>query len=362
LRNRHDLAVHHANLIGLYSQMGKFAQAETAFQKSIKLVDGLLAGDPKNAEYLTLRAADYVNAVMVYRALGRTGEAKEAARKAVAVFEELSRDHPEAVANQTRLAQAYSNLGVVYMWENEHDKAEAAFRQSLTLNEAVLRDHPNVVSFINLVGTSYSNTAVQIRESRSPEESLEWSARAIRTLEPLLARDPRDVQARSTLFYTFLNRARALLDLGRREEADKDWRRAIELSEGQPRIEMRLDRPSSFARLGEHVQAAKEIETLLAEGHTQALNLHSFSWVYALCSAAAANDSRLPAAEREELAEKYGGRAVELLRQAQAAGYFQDPKRLARMKDNKDFDPIGSRPDFQKLLAELDTSAPSPAK
>jgi tetratricopeptide (TPR) repeat protein len=357
LRNRHDLAVHHANLIGLYQQMGKSGQAEAAFQKSIKLVDGLLAGDPKNEEYLTIQAADYGNAAMVYRGQGRNGEAKEACRKAVAVYEELIRDHPNVVAHQQRLAQAYNNLGLLYMWENEHANAEAAYRQSLALNEAILRDHPSVVSLINLVGASYGNTATHIRESRSPEESLEWSARAVRTVEPLLARDPRDAQARSTLFYTFLGRARALLDLGRREEADKDWRRAIELSEGQPRMEMQLDRPHPLARLGEHVQAAKEMETLLAEGHTQALNLHTFSWVYALCSAAAANDSRLPTAEREKLAERYGRRAVELLREAQAVGYFQDPGRLADMKDNKDFDPIRSRPDFQKLRAELDTSA-----
>src|SRR5262249_11648194 len=124
---------------------------------------------------------------------------------------------------------------------------------------------------------------------------------------------------------------------------------------------MRLYRPNPLARLGEHVQAAKEMETLLTEGHARALNLSTFSWVYALCSAAAAHDARLPAAEREDLADRYGRRAVELLRKAQAAGYFQDPGRLARMKDNKDLDPIRSRPDFRKLLAELDTSAQSRA-
>jgi hypothetical protein len=48
---------------------------------------------------------------------------------------------------------------------------------------------------------------------------------------------------------------------------------------------------------------------------------------------------------------------VELLRKAQAAGYFQDPGRLARMKDEKDFGPIRSRPDFQKLLVELEKKA-----
>ena len=130
----------------------------------------------------------------------------------------------------------------------------------------------------------------------------------------------------------------------------------IELSAGHPHINMRLCRPPPLARLGEHVQATTEVETLLAEGHVQTMNLFTFSYVYALCSAAAANDDRLPPAEREKLADKYGGRAVELLRKAQAAGYFAGPGRLARMKESKDLDPIRSRPDFQRLLMELNKS------
>jgi serine/threonine protein kinase/tetratricopeptide (TPR) repeat protein len=352
LKNRCDLAKTHGRLVVLYRQMGKFGQAEAAFQKSMTLIDSLLADDPKNEQCLTVQASDYQNAALVYRGEGRSVDAKEACRKAIAVNEALIRDHPSVVAHQKRLAGTYNNLGLLYSRDNEDAEAEAAYRQSLALHEAILRDHPNVVSYILEVASSCENMATHIRESRSPEESLEWSARAIRTVEPMLAQDPRDAEARMTLFNTSLGRARALLDLGRREEADKDYRRAIEYSEGQPRIEMRLYRPNPLARLGEHMQAAKEMEALLAEGHTQALNLYTFSWVYALCCAAAAHDARLPAAERENLAEKYGSRAVELLRKAQAAGYFQDPGRLAKMKI-KDFDPLRARPDFQELLGQL---------
>ena len=64
--------------------------------------------------------------------------------------------------------------------------------------------------------------------------------------------------------------------------------------------------------------------------------------------------ARLPPAERGNLADQYGRRAVELLRQAQAAGYFRDAARLARMKENKDFDAARGREDFKNLLAELE--------
>jgi hypothetical protein len=134
----------------------------------------------------------------------------------------------------------------------------------------------------------------------------------------------------------------------------KDRKRLLEISEGQSHISMRLFRPSPLARLGEHVKAAAEIEALVADGHTQGQNLYTFAYVLSVCSAAAAKDERLAPAERERLVEKYGSRAVELLRKAQAAGYFKDPDRLNRMKGNPDFAAIHRRVDFTKLLAELE--------
>jgi serine/threonine protein kinase len=357
LTNRRDLAKCHKNLVNLYRQMGRLDQAETAFLKSMTLLDSLLAEDRKNVEYLSLQTMCHNNVGLVYAAQGRTAAAEAVYQKALAVNQQLVRDHPQVVDHQKSLARIHNNLGLLYARERQHAKAEADYQKSLALNEAILRDHPTVVSFILDVGGSYDNMATHVRRSRSPEESLEWSARAIRTVEPVLQQDPRDVRARMCLFDTFMGRGQALLQLGRREEAVKDWRRMIELSAGQPHINMRLYRPSPLAHLGEHIQATAEIETLLAEGHAQPLNLYIFSYVYARCSATAATDARLPPAEREKLADKYGSRAVELLREAQAAGYFRSPGRLARMKENEDFDPIRSRPDFQRLLVELEKKA-----
>jgi tetratricopeptide (TPR) repeat protein len=290
---------------------------------------------------------------LVYGALGRTTEAEAVYLKALALNQQLARGQPHVVDHQKRMAGIHNNLGLLYTRSRQHDKAETAYKQSLALNEAILRDHPKIVAFIVDVGVSYGNMATHVRRSQSPEESLEWSARAIRTVQPVLEQDPRDVTARMCLFDTFMGRGQALLRLGRREEAAKDWRRMIELSAGQHHINMRLFRPPPLARLGEHAQAAAEVETLLAEGRVQALNLYTFAYVYSLCSSAAANDARLPPAERGKLADKYGARAVELLRKAQAAGYFQDPGRLAHMKEDEDLDAIRSRPDFQRLLVEL---------
>lgn len=72
----------------------------------------------------------------------------------------------------------------------------------------------------------------------------------------------------------------------------------------------------------------------------------------------AEKDTQLPAAKRRDLAHSYADRAMALLRQAVAKGY----KDAAHLKKDKDLDPLRSRPDFQKLLAELEQKKAKPPR
>jgi tetratricopeptide (TPR) repeat protein len=353
-RTRVALARVHNNQVILYRSLGRLDEAVAAFLRSQTILEGLLASDPGNVEYREILAVCHLNVALAYAAQDRGPEAEAAHQKALGFFQQLVRDQPESVPLQTRLAKTYNNLGLFYSRNRQHAKAEPAYLKSLALNEALLRDHPKVVGFAIDVGGSYGNMATHVRRTRPPEESLEWSAKAIRTLEPVLKQAPQAVGARMCLFDAYFGRSQALDRLGRPEEADDDRKRMLEISEGQAHINMRLFRPSPLARLGEHVQATSEIEALVADGHVQGSNLYIFSYVYSVCSAAAAKDDRLPTAERDRLADMYGRRAVELLRQCQATGYFKNPDRLARMKTNKDLDAIRARPDFQRLFVELE--------
>src|SRR5262249_20343280 len=163
----------------------------------------------------------------------------------------------------------------------------------------------------------------------------------------VLKQDPRHFHARQFLFDALRGRASVLVALARREEAARDWRQMLEISEGQPQVTLRLYRPFALVFLGEHDRAAAEIKALLAEGQNQGGNLLLFARVHSLCNAAAAADPRLAPVERQKRADKYGGRAVELLRQAQAAGFFQGPGQITQLKESEDLKTIRSRPDFQ---------------
>jgi serine/threonine protein kinase/Flp pilus assembly protein TadD len=354
LKNRHSLAGIHNNLMILYRQMGQLDKAEAAFFKCKTVTEKLLADDLKDGRSLMLLASCHQNAGFVYGAKGQTREAEAAYQTALTLNQRLIRVEPEEVSHQKRLAGTQNNLGLLYTQTGQHDKAEAAYQESLALNKAILDAHPKVVAFrVDLAG-AYGNMAIHVRKTRSAEEALEWSARSISILESVLEQDPRHGAARQSLFDGLMGRGYAYVNLGRQDEAAKDWQRMLEISEGQPDIRIRIYRPFALVFLGEHSKAAAEIETLVAESHIQGRNLLLFAKVHSLCSAAAAAEAQLPLAEREKLADKYGRRAVDLLRQARARGYFQGPGQLAELKESKDLESVRSRSDFQQLLTELE--------
>jgi hypothetical protein len=64
----------------------------------------------------------------------------------------------------------------------------------------------------------------------------------------------------------------------------------------------------------------------------------------------------LPAAKRQELTEEYGNLAVQWLEKARSLAYLSSPSTRYLLTDDRDLDPLRSRPDFQALLARHNQS------
>jgi hypothetical protein len=145
-------------------------------------------------------------------------------------------------------------------------------------------------------------------------------------------------------------------------QAIRAWDRAIELDNGERRDRFRIARAYALTDFKEHAPAMSEVSELaqgkmLASGAT-----YDLACIASLASVAAAEDVRLRKTKRIKLAEQYVVRAIELLRQAKDAGYFKDAAQVAHMKEDSDLDPLRARPDYQKLLAEVEAEAKPAAK
>jgi hypothetical protein len=111
-----------------------------------------------------------------------------------------------------------------------------------------------------------------------------------------------------------------------------------------------LEQALLLARLGKHARAVAEAEALAGEKQLSNDDCYYLARAWALCAAAAGDDSRLCA--------RYAARAVKLLRQATEKGY----RDLDQMKRDTDLDVLRACRDFQELLTELQSRSAAPKR
>jgi serine/threonine protein kinase/tetratricopeptide (TPR) repeat protein len=346
---RYDVGVIHHSLGVLLMATNRPSEAESTWRRAVSIQEPLSKDFPQNSTYLASLALSHNSLGILLTEQGRLVEARTAYREALAIQHGLSKDFPDVPAYRQDLARSYANLGNLLQKLGKRAEAETALHRSVTIREELVRDYRNVTEYAVDLGGSYCNFGNLLGRRGQAEAALDWYVRAISTLKPVLDKDARLVTAREFLGNSY--RGQALTLAGQRRYADSlpAWDRALELTAGQGRPRLRLLRAMTLAHLGDHRQAAAEANALAASNPAAPATLYDLACVYALCVAAAQQETKRPETERSKLAEAYAARALGLLSQAVQQG-FSDPGML--LKD-ADLNSLRSRPDFQLLLCEL---------
>jgi hypothetical protein len=133
------------------------------------------------------------------------------------------------------------------------------------------------------------------------------------------------------------------------------WGQAIESdadpdgNEGPRTKTYRLDRALCIARLGDYQLAVREAQGLLPWVKTNeptGAAMYDLARIYALCAATSED-------------QQYADDALEMLRQAAAAGYFRNAAAAERLRKDPDLAPLASRGEFGELLEQLELNATS---
>src|SRR5262249_48661337 len=293
--------------------------------------------------------------------------------KAIAAFD-------KAIEIDQTLAPAHYNLGLVLARKRRHDDAIKAYREAIRLDPNLFEAHSALGIALRDKGApqdavepfrraielkpddawSHSSLADVLRKAGRREEAMEANKKALELWRKLAAGAPKDATYQSNVGAT-------LDDLAADLDTSKNPAKAVPLLEEAiayqkaPRlIDPANARYRRFLRnhywnlaeaqvqLGKHVAAAKaaaEMPALYPDGLQELVQAASF---LARCAALAAKDDELPEEKRKEVVNAYGKRAVMLVRQAADKGW----KNVAALKDPV-FEPLRSRDDFQKLLAEF---------
>jgi tetratricopeptide (TPR) repeat protein len=406
---RYDLGLAYHRLTDIHRELGDYPAAVDSSAKAVAILAELARTQPDTAEYQRDLAASYSTLGLIYSDTARWEEANAAYQQALAIAEEQVRAHPEATEYEYMLAKTYGASALNYSRLGRLDNAEKLFQQALDRLNPLVQNHPLNSEYQLLMATTQMNwgqlclqrgwyekgeTALKAAQSvygrlvraDAPPEDWESLARCdaiLGTAYNLQAQTERAEAAQQQALKIFEKLAREHPDVlqyeydvgrcytelawtaeraGRADAALARYGKAIAIIEavvgkgfqpgrsGGGLLRARLLRAGTLAGRGDHAQATAEAEAVVRLGDLKSNNVYLVTCVFSRASAAADHDSKLSTADRARLKARYADRAMEYLRQAVADGWWN----MNLMKKDTDLDPLRTREDFQKLLAELD--------
>jgi tetratricopeptide (TPR) repeat protein len=264
-------------------------------------------------EHQSLLAKTQMNLGQVETAKGWYVEAETALKEAVRLYGILVRSRPDAGPEDWQsLARCQALLGRAYTRDSRFGEAEEALQQSIPTFEKLAHDHPDVPEFGYDLGRCYLELADAADKGGRLDVALDRFDKAIGILDSVLSQGYRAAH-------------RVVMDA-------------------------RIMRAITFAKTGDHARATDEAEALARRDGLTSLNVYNIACLYSRSSAAAERDPKLSPADRTRLKVRYAERALDFLSDAVSRGYTHP----VAMRADPDLEPLRSRDDFRKLIADLE--------
>lgn len=379
----------------LLRDLKELADSEQLYRQTVTLREQLVRDEPRVPEHRLDLARSQGGLARVLQLRDRLTEAAEAYRAALQTQDQLAAEYPTIPRYRQDLAVTLQNLGSVLVDRAQATDAEKLFRRSLEIRERLARDYPHVLRYRFELTTSGYNLAFVLRDIGRGEEALQLAQSAADELQRLVTEVPKDAQYPLRLAHTQLlvgellesseqlepaldwfdrvaktapplakrlpgrageiqnvigqagwGRARLLSHQGQFVEALQELDRATPLLKKTDQAEAQIFRAVTLARARQLPEAISGADALVAAHGKEGGVLHDAAVVYSLAAAATSDEPARAAA--------YAMRAVQLLQQARDAGYFKSVARAGALKNKADFAPLRSRPDFGRLLKELE--------
>jgi serine/threonine-protein kinase len=365
------LAGSHLSLGDLLSQTGKSAEAEAEYRKALPVAKKLVRDNPAVTRFRVGLAECHFGLGSVLSGLGKPVAAEAECREAVALFEKVADDNPGVPQFGIGLAAYRMSLGSLLEDAGKPAEAEAEYRKALALHQKLADDNPGVADFRNQLASSHLNIGVALSQAGKPAKA-EAEYRIARALAQKLA----DENPAVNRFGGVLAVSHGLL--GRLLVREKRFREAFtaleaglaiyqKLVDADPKVtgyKARLGwsyacRGGARVRAGKPAEAAADLRRALElwAGVSPHLNPEmKYEKARALALLAGLGKEPSSGVNAAEAAT-FGDRSVASLRDAINGGWA----RRDELRE-PDFDGVRGRPDFQKLVAELEAGAGPKAK
>jgi serine/threonine-protein kinase len=361
-----ELSVLHNNLGRASAAMGQLADAENSYRDAIKILTRLVSDHPIRPDYRKELANSFSNLVPVLAGLKQPDEAEKVCRQAQDLLGRLASDFPARPEYQHNWACNYINLGKLLQDAKKYEEAESSYRKGVK----VLSDLANIPDrpmFRRTLAPSLANLATLLRERGRTSDAVETARQVVQVWKRLADDFGSNPHYQSELAMSLHDLAILLGEEGKMAEARGLLEQAIEHQQAA----LRLDRDSQDYRqaLGNHYGYLGD--ACLRSGDTAAaaraaLELHRVrpedsyraACLLARCTAAALKNEDLSEDKRQELGQRYGGQAVEFLREAVQKNVHNH----SEIEENTDLAVLRDRPDYRRLMTEIDRKMRSEPK
>jgi tetratricopeptide (TPR) repeat protein/tRNA A-37 threonylcarbamoyl transferase component Bud32 len=357
-------SVLHNNLGRAMAAAGQPLDAEAAYRDAVKVLTRLVNDFPTRPDYRKELASSFSYLVPVLAGLNQPQEAEKACRQAQDVLGRLANDFPARPDYRHSWSLTSINLGKLLQDAKKYDEAESAYREGVR----VLSDLANIPDrpmFRRTLAASLANLATLLHERGRRSDAVQTARQVVQVWKPLAEDFGTDPHYRSELAGSLHYLAILLGQQGHVAEARALLEQAIEHQKAA--LELNRDSQEYRRALGDHyrylaeaclgsgdtaaaVQAALELRRVQPDASYQAACL------LARCTAAVEKNGDLPEDKRRELTQRYGGQAVEFLREA----LRKTVHNLSEIQENSDLAILRDRPDYRSLVAEMKKKSDEP--
>jgi tetratricopeptide (TPR) repeat protein len=341
------LASGQLTLAALWHMNGKLPEAEACYRDAVGQLTKLAGQFPAVPDYRHLLADGLKNLGSLLQATNHPQEAEKDWREGTELLTQLKDEQPAVPVYRQELARNLDALGAFLASNKQASEAEKAWDQALAVQEKLVEDFPTngvyrqeLAQYHGNLGVLYSQGGRLVQAERSYRQSVEQ-------LEELVKASPDVAAYWQDLIESYTNLISLLtVTAASSEEVEKDWRRLVELREKlvvvypktaelQSELGLALGSLAGLRGVAQKPEARQLLEEAVRRQRAAA--------------DLTAKDEKLSAAEREKQVNGYADRAIGLIRQAVAHG-LMDADALQRTAD---FEPLRSRDDFKKIVAEL---------
>jgi serine/threonine protein kinase/tetratricopeptide (TPR) repeat protein len=171
-------------------RQGEVARAMEAYENARKLRAGLVEDHPKDLSYKFRLAATLGNIANLHNILGRPEAAEANFQAALALFRQVAAADPADAAAQKGVGDALSNILIVYARTSRWEKAERAGAEALAIRQGLVEKHPGHTVYLRDLASIQTNLGRVYESSSRPQLAEETYLAATRTFEGLAATHP----------------------------------------------------------------------------------------------------------------------------------------------------------------------------